>query len=347
MMYINIIYMQILDKISNEYELKIDSLEDLWVLSEFIVPNNRVFSTTTRKVKIGSDSTKQATKVIFVDLLVKKVSFDSDILRVSGEIQNETDFTAKGQYQTLNFSVNDKIKIKKENILEFEKKLLNSACNSKSNKYLLVLLDKDELIVSEFNNYNYKVFFHEKGLGNKKYITTNINENEEKYILIKDFLNKGYSSIIFSGPGIYKNNLQNYIKSKLGITILLFPGFDVNSNSIPKIIKDISKSGILENSQLGEENKLIEELLKNISLNSKFVYGFDNTKDAINQGSIDKLLVTSKFIEQKKDDGSYLELNSLIKLVEQLNGSFYIINSKNESGRILDGIGSIGGILRY
>ncbi len=339
--------MQILVQDKNSFELMINSLEDLWVLSQFIVPNDRIFATTQRKVKIGNDKTKQVTKIIFVDLKVLKTSFESDILRVSGEIQNETEFTSIGQSQTLSFGVNDKIKIEKNSILEFEKKLLDRSVNSKKSMTLLILLDKDELLVSEFSDFTFKVFFHEKGLGQKKYVLDEINEEEQKLKLFEEFLKRDYENIIFAGPGRYKEVISKYVKDKFGIKSSIFPYSDVNSNSVSKVIKSISESGILKDNQVAKENELIEILLKNISNCEKNSYGFNNVVESVNLGSCDILLISTNLIDLMREDGTYLKLNELMRLVEQLNGSLIIINSKNEAGRILDGLGSIASINRY
>ena len=90
-----------------------------------------------------------------MDLLVKKCCFETDLLRVSGEIQNETEFTAIGQAQTISFQVGDKNKLKKSTLLDFEKKMFKKACESKSSMSLLVLLDKDEMIASEFSSFSF------------------------------------------------------------------------------------------------------------------------------------------------------------------------------------------------
>ncbi len=339
--------MQLLERNGNNFELKIESNEDLWVLSEFVVPGDTIFSTTKRKIKIGSEKTKQVTKIIFVELLVKKINFTSNILRISGEIQNETEFTAIGQFQTLNFEVNDKIKIKKKGLLSFEKKLLENSINSRNTKNLIILLDKTELIVVEFTNNNYSVLFHEKGLGNKKYHQTSINENEEKYKLVKEILERDYSNFILAGSGIYKIKFKDFLSSKLNKKILTFQFSDVNLNNIQKLIKEITSSGIVEENQLSKEKELIDLLLKNISLGSKYSYGLENVSNSINLGAVETLLITKKLIEKFKDEGNYVELNNLMKETEIKGGSVIIVDSKHETGRILDGIGSIAAILRY
>jgi len=340
--------MQLLDRVGLNFELRIESLEDLWVLSQFLVPDDKVFATTERKVKIGSgDKSKQVKKIIFVELDVKKTNFESSILRVSGNICNETEFTSVGQAHSLNFSINDKIKVLKRSLLKFEEKLLDNAVKSKKSKNFLVLFDKDELIASEFSDFNYSVLFERKGLGSKKYVHTEVNEEEEKFQIIESYLLRDYSNVIFCGPGIWKDKLAKYIKDKIGLKVMVFPWSDVSTSAVFKCLKEVSKSGVLVNSQLSKENDVVSLLLENIRRGSKFCYGFDNCVGSINSGAVEVFLVSTKFIENSKDDGSYVKVNDLMRLVEQLNGDLVIVNSKNESGKILDGLGSVGCILRY
>lgn len=337
--------MQVLEQNNLNFELRIESLEDLWILSQFIVPNDRVFATTERKVKIGE---KQIKKVLFIDLNVVKTSFENDILRLNGEILNETEFTSIGQSHSLNFNINDKIKIEKKSLLKFEKQMLDRAVNSKKTKNLLVLLDKDDLIVSEFTDFNFSVLFEKHGLGSKKgYSNLTINEEEEKYKIIEDYLKRDYSNIIFSGPGHFKDKLIKYVQDKINIKILNYSFTDVNTSSVSRVIKGVNNSGILQDSSLTHENEFISKLLENINRGNKFCYGLKNTMQAIDLGSVEVLLISTKLINESRENGSYNELNEMMKLVEQLNGDLIIVNSKNESGKVLDGLGSIAAILRY
>jgi mRNA surveillance protein pelota len=340
--------MRLINKIGLNFELRIETLEDLWVLSQFIVPSDKVFATTERKVKIGSgDKAKQVKKIIFVELDVSKTSFDTSVLRVSGEICNETEFTAIGQAHSLNFSVNDKIKILKKSVLKFEEKLLDNAIDSKKSKNFLVLFDKDELVVAEFSDFNYSILFDKNGLGSKKYHLEELNEEEQKFKILEPFLSRDYSNIIFAGPGIYKEKLSKYIKDKTGQKIIVFPWSDVSNSAVAKCLKEISSSGVIENSQLSKESEVVSKLLLNINSGNKNCYGYKNCVESISSGAVETLLISTKLIEKSKEDGTYIEISELMKLVEQLNGDLVIVNSKNESGRILDGLGSVACILRY
>ncbi len=341
--------MQLLNKNNLTFELKPENNDDLWILSEFINPEDIIYATTERKVKIGDEnSSKQVKKLMYIELLAKKINFENNILRISGEIQNETEYTAIGQNHSISIKANDKIIIKKNNILKFEEKILNKSLETKKSHNLLILIDRDEIVGAEFTSFSYKIILTANGLGSKKQYNQEIDENKQKYELIKDLLNKDYNNIIFSGPGDFKERLAKYIKDFMNIKISIITFPEVNASSaVQKAIKIISEKNILEDSRLAEEEEETSELLKNININNKYAYGYENSKNATNEGKVEKLLITTKLITKYKDEGNYSEINSIMKTCEDLNGKLFILDSKNEPGRIIDGLGGIACICRY
>lgn len=340
--------MNLISRENNNFEILVETLDDLWILSQFIKQNDRLFGTTERKVKIGSDvNYKVVKKLIFVELSVTGVKYENDILRVAGKIQNETEFTAVGASHSLTFKLGDKIKFEKKDILKYEEKLIKNAINSKNSHNLLILLDKDTVLVSEFSDFSYRVLFEKGSLGSKKYKDMQINDSEEKFKLIEELLKKDYSNVVLAGPSLFKDKLQKYIKDKIGKKTITFHCSDVTSNAIQKVIKKIQTSGILGDSQIAKESKYMSILLENINKNTKFAYGQANTFESVNIGSIENFLISTKFINEMKENNKFDELNIIMKTVEQLNGELIIVNSKNDSGKILDGLGGIAGILRY
>ena len=339
--------MRLIEQSKSIFELSVESLEDLWVLSQFIEPNDVIYALTERKVKIGNDNAKQVKKLIRVDLSAKKVAFESDVLRISGEILNETEFTAVGQSHSLTFKVNDSIKIEKKNPLNYEKQMLENSLKSKKTKNMIILLDKDELIATEFTNANFSVLFEKKGLGSKKQFHSEIYEEEEKYNLIKDFINRDYENIILAGPSQFKDRLSKYIKDKEGTKTIVFSFPDVNTSAVERAIKEVYKQSVLESSELGRENDLITKLLENIDKQQKFAYGFESVHNSINSGSCEKLLISTKLIQERREDGTYEDLSNLMRMAEDIRAELHIINSKNETGKVLDGLGKIASINRY
>lgn len=338
--------MQILNKENLLFEILPETIDDLWALSRFIDSGDIIYSSTQRKVKIGEKG-KQVTKIIYVELLVKKILFETEVLRVTGEIQNETEFTAIGQSHTFTFKPTDIIKVQKSNLLKFQEEILEKSLKSKHSQNLLIILDKDDLLVSEFSDFSFKVLVNESGLGSKKYHSKEINEEEEKYEIIKPLLDKNYNSVIISGPGNYKEKLKKYLDLKGVKKTITFHWFDVNSSSIQKLIRSIFQSKVLSQNQLSNESDLVSIFLKNVNKGEKYSYGFKNVLESLDMGSIESLLITTKFIDNKKEEGNYDELNSLMKNVESLSAKILILNSKNEPGKIIDGLGGIAAILRY
>jgi len=341
--------MQKIKQFELTYELKIESLEDLWVLSEFIIPpKDIIFSKTQRKIKIGGEnSQKQTTKLIFTQIKVKKVEFKEQSLRVQGEILNETEFTAVGQSHSLNFEVGDVIKIQKNKLLKFEKNMIKKAILTKKSLNLLILLDREDMIVCEFGSLSYKILFENKGLGSKKYTNEEINENEQKYNLIKDVLKQKYDTIICAGPGSYKESLANFIQEKEKLKVITFKYSDVNSVSIQKAISQINKNGLLSENEIAKNSESVRLLLKKINKKEAYAYGKKEVEEKTNLGSVSRLLVTTKFIKKSREDEKYSEVEAILLGAEKLNSTISILNSKHEPGRIVDGLGGIAAILRY
>lgn len=339
--------MQLVEKNGLDFTVKPENYEDLWLLTQFIGTDDTIFSQTKRKVAIGEDKTKQVVKLLNVELLVKKIVFESQVLKITGEIQNETQFTAIGQSHTLTFSPGDTIVVSKNQLLKIQQQYLDKAIAAKTTHNLVILLDKDEIIAVEFSDFSYKVILKEQGLGSKKYKNQQINEEEQKYLLICDLLKKNYNAIVLMGPGHFKDSLKNYINQYHQLNIITTQWSDVSTNAIQKAISYLAKQGIIESSEIKKEEEVMSELLHNIEKEQKYVYGVEQTKQKCMEGACEKILLSTKLIDNKREENSYDEINDMMRQVEQCSGEIIIINSNHTPGKQLDGLGGIAGILRY
>jgi protein pelota len=340
--------MQLVEQEGKKYSLRPEHLEDLWILTQFIDVNDKCFAKTERKVKVGSENNpKQVTKLIYVELLIERVSFEHEVLRISGKIQNETEFSSIGDHHTLSFTAGDLLEIEKKELLKHQKEFLDKALNSSLGKNLLVLLDKDGLLAAEFSEFSYTLLFEHSGLGSKKYTGEEINENEQKYKILSDILKREYSSYVFAGPGPWKESFAEYVSSKIGKKIESFSWQDLEVQSVQKVITEIQKQGLVQSSQLSAENDGMQKLLLNIEKGEKAAYGEKEVAEALDSGRIESLLLTTKYIEKAREEGKGELINDRMKKVEQFNGSFLLLRSEFEAGIQLDGLGGIGAVLRY
>jgi protein pelota len=207
-------------------------------------------------------------------------------------------------------------------------------------------MDKEDLVVSEFGDFSYNVLFSKSGLGSSKRAIENTDLNEQKFKEVEDLLKRNYSNIIIGGPGFFKEDFRKYLKDK-GINTISFSYNEVSSHSIQKAIDKLGKEGILKDNILAKEQEELDKLLLNMKKQEKCSYGFDETKNAINEGKVEKLYISTKFIETAKEQDNYTEIGNLMKLVEDMKGDLIIINSSHEPGKILDGFGGFASVDRY
>ena len=103
----------------------------------------------------------------------------------------------------------------------------------------------------------------------------------------------------------------------------------------------------LKSSRSRHENILVEELLSEINKVGLAAYGWEEVKKAIDAGAVSKLLLTDDYIQRRRANHEYTELDEYLKKIDSLKGEINIVSSEHESGRKLTGIGGIAAILRY
>ena len=327
----------------------IEHFDDIWVLSKYILEKDIICSKTTRKVAIGNDKTKQVTKTIYIELQVKNVEIVSEDLRIQGIIENETEFTTKGSHHSLLFSIGDTIEIKEfQNASQkpqFLQKLLQRVLHSTKNKFLIVLNDVDSLLVARCSLFSIEILIEKSRLGSKKYFSTHKQATniEEMYEAIKDISFNEYSFIVFAGVGNYKTVLKDVVlKQFSNLKTVVLDTTEVNSSQISYVIDQLKQKNLLEDISNSSESQKVELFLQELATTQKVVYGVDNVLEAIVQGSMREILVTSSYYNEFLH--SYF---NEIQIFEQMGGEVFIINSNSHNGSIIQGMGGVVGFLRF
>lgn len=328
-------------------ELKPEALEELWVLSQIIRPGDHISATDERKVKVGSEQNpKQVKKLLPIELSVQRVQFQHEQLRVTGEIRNETEYTSVGSTHTVAYQVGDIIKLTKHQWLSSDQNLLQQALERATSKVLVVLLDKDDLVVAEYGSFSFQVLFEEHGLGSKKYSGQDIDEAEEKYQLIASVLERGYDQIFLAGPGHAKEGLRERLNSA-GHASKTLQWSQVSTSALQQLLSHIQRQGLITRNQLIKEQEYVDEFLYRLQRNDRFTYGFAETEEATLSGRVETLLLTTQYLNRSWETGEYEALNTLMKTCEELRGTIGIIESQHEPGIQLDALTGIGALLRY
>jgi len=339
-----------------EAKIKIENLDDLWYLNQIIEKNDLIKGKTLRKIKLGDETQrKQKTtkKPVFLLVQVEKVEFSktSNVLRVSGIVKEAPEDVPLGSHHTFNIEENSIITIIKQKWLKFQINRIKEASKETSAKILICVHDREEAYFALMKKYGYQLLSSIKGTVTKKADVKKLESTFYKDVIKQlEEYNERYnlSKIIVASPAFWKEELMKEFKDEnVKGKILLATCSSVTENAINEVLKRPETENALKQDRIAKEYKFVEELFVEISKNNLASYGLKETKDASDAGAVRILLITDRFIQEKRLDDKYETIENIMKIVDNTKGDIVIISSEHEAGKKLDGLGGIAAILRF
>ncbi len=334
-------------------KFKVTNPDDLWYLSTLIEPPDLLSASTTRKLKLGTDeNAKVIKKTIYVTIEVETVEFSQtgSALRINGKIKSIHDDIPKDSYQSISLEINDEATLQKKAFLSYHLQKLQEA-SEKKYSYLICLFDREEALFALTKTRGHEILLNLKGDVPKKAQKVEIKKDfyEELLSLLQSYAQRyNPERIILASTAFYKEDLMKKItSSQLKQKITLATCSDVSETALSEIMRSTELTYALKTSRAREEQLLIEELLHEINKDGKAVYGFEQTKHAINIGAAQTLLLTEKCIQQFRLTNRHPELDQLLKTMESTQSKIHLISSEHDAGKKLDGLGGIAALLRY
>jgi len=345
-------------------KLKIENLDDLWILFNVLSKGDHVYSKTFRRVKQSQEtarSDKGERIPVFLGIEVEDVSFHSfsDRLRIKGKIiSGPEDLISMGSYHTLNVDIGTYLEIVKDHWSRIELKRINEAAKSTSRQNIvLCAVDSGESTLAVVSEYQTKIVAR---------LTENIPgsraSDKENQSVFNKFFSEIYDTIrtvletynanyvIIAGPGFVKDHLYEYILNKnpgLKGKIILDTVSGGDVSGINEIIKRGAALNILADLRVIEESKLVDEVLKRLGKNQTNVaYGFEAVKKAAMIGAVETILVLDELLRES-DLEKRTELYNLLDTIEKTGGKINIISSAHQPGDLLKGLSGIAAILRF
>lgn len=337
-----------IDKYSNEINLVVETLDDLWHLEKIIEKKDKILGSTDRKIKPKNEGEKAIRIKLFVELEVEQVTFQefSENLKVSGIILDgkPAEFIDLKSHQSIDIKIGEKVKIIKNEIKSWQiERLKKAEMESSNSKLLVVIIDDEEAEIAFISQFS----INKKGIIKSNKTGKMYTEEKSSYFEnLFEFIKKlNTKKIILAGPGFTKENFKKFIEDKKDkdfISKIIIENLNstgetgfrelINSGKLEKIEKSL---------QLSKEGKLIEEFLEKLS-KGKAEYGNLKIKEALNLGAIEKLIVSEKYLLQNRE-----LVEEILKDAEKYGCEIHIISSKNSQEKIIYGMGGIVAILRY
>lgn len=339
-----------------EVKVKVENLDDFWYLSTLIEEEDFLQGQTIRKIKIGeqADQTpKIVKKVVFLKIKVEKVEFakHTSTLRVSGTITAGPEDIPRGSYHSFTLEEGTIITLFKEQWLNYHLERLREATTTQASNVLICVFDREEAYFAVMKRYGYEVLSHIKGVVEKKAEKiAGTRDFYEEILAMLSTYEKQYSlnHIIVASPAFWKDEFVKRLKDQeLKKKIILATCSSCDQGAINEVIQRKEVDQALKQDRITQEMKLVEQLLTEIAKNNLGVYGLDEVGEKVMMSAVSTLLLTDSFIQKKREANEYGKIEQIMRAVERANGKVHLITADHDGGKKLDGLGGIGGILKY
>ncbi len=339
------------DRKEGRLKVRIESEDDLWHLSNILDSASRVKMRDQRKLKKEFGERTEVSKVnVTLAISVEKVEFHEylNTLRVGGKItMSSKEEIPLGSYHTFAIKPGDMTTIFKK----FSKLDMKRIDESKVHqpKLLIVLMDRDNALFAQIKPF---------GISYPVEIYSNIPPKRDvkaydtafkKYFadVASALVNFKTDALIIAGPGNAKENFADYLRSK---NPKLKFKVENASSSTRASIKDLvgrAADKLIRQTSLAKDTSMVDELFQKIAKGNLATYGAEGVKKAVKYGAVEKLLISADLVRKKKRDGTYLDLEKLLKAAEKGRAFIHIVGTGHEPGDKLEGLGGIAAILRF
>ena len=347
-----------------------EDAEDIWVVYNVIVTDDRVRCTTFRKItnESSTGSVQNEKKRIMLTIKVVETTYDgyANVIHVKGIVCEENKYVKMGQYHTLDVLMNQKFWVSKDDWDSINIKRLYESCDlSKKAEIGAVVLQEGLahvcLITSTITIPLQKV---DTTVAKKRTGSTQHKHSLDKFLnnvveaMLKHFDFSILKSVIIASPGFTKDTLyQKFInkatndnnKSVLDFKskFIVLHGSSGHFQSLQDLLKDPIVQDKLKETKCMDQIHSMQKFNDTLGSDSgRAWYGYNHVKRALQFGAIETLLVSDELFRSPdvKIRNQYI---NLVEQVERLGGKVFIVSTMHVSGEQLRDLTGIAAILMF
>jgi protein pelota len=343
---------------AGEVKVVIESLDDLWYLSNIVRPNDLVKAKTERRLKGKEDierSGKSERVTITVAVKVEKAEFklENDTFRINGTIEEgPEDLIAIGSHHTIPVEIGTILTVIKENWTSFELSRLKEAEKSTLRpKLVIAVIEEGDAAIGLVRESKIEYFDLAKNIGGK-YDTKGRQDRKAEFYseltqLLENIVKKeNVSAVILAGAGFEKENYHKYLAEKSPALRAKCVVENIGSHGrvgINEVMKRSETKKIEDEINSAKDIKTMHRLLGEIGKDSGLAaYGMKDIENAAASGAIEVLLICDNLFMKNRN-----AVNRIIEETKSSQGTAHLLNAEGEAGKQLTGLGGIAGILRY
>ena len=338
-----------------------ETFDDFWHLYNIIYKGDQVYARTTREVKTDEKyarSSRGERVPVFLGVNVQEVSWDKFLgrLRVHGTIVEATDVAPAGAHHTLNITLNTPLTIVKKEWPKHHLDRLKRAGASSEKTIIILSIDDEGYAIATTAQYGIEEKVEERiklpGKLEAEKRSAAFNEYFRKVLnSLRQIWTPARSPFVVIGVGYVKNDFAKFLENEAGdMAKSVVDVKSVNNGGVAGIYEAF-RSGILlktmKQMRIAEETEVVEELLRRLGKDETNVaYGFDVVKKATSLGAVEKLILADSLLRDS-DDQQRLQLEELMKEVEDKKGAIIVVSTEHEAGKKLTALHGVAALLRF
>jgi len=332
--------------------VKIENPDDLWHLKTIIDEGDRVKGKTYRKIKLGQEDSKQIVvkKPVTITIIVDKIEFSkfSQELRVLGKVEQGPEDVPSGSHHSFSLEEGSMITILKTKWYAYQLDRINEA-QKKFDEILIAVHDREHVIFALLNPQGIHMLAEIKGDVQKKFVESS---SGSFYHQISNQLQQYFDKYnqprtIVASPAFFKEEVFKELSDEVKKSVTLASVSQVSKEVFDELLKRPELQDVLKQDRLSKEAIVVEEVLKEMSMQGLVAYGTESIRVSVQAGAVKTLIITDNTITQARENDTFDEIEKLFKTVEQMKGKVFIIHGDTDSGKQIEGIGGMAALLRY
>ncbi len=349
--------MRQIKKLEEGVRLRIESEDDLWVLSQLCRPrsilgmlSHRRDSTTGTQQDGRAKNAER--KPMWIVLDIEKTEFQgfTDNLRAHGIIiEAKIDI---GSHHTHIISPGDEIELTfPGGLVNSDSALLKETIKAGSRaKSALIVVENDEIMLFEVASHGIREVsqFSMRGGGKRVSDSTSVRRGffervAKETVLVFD----NNIPLVICGPGLAREQFESMLREVGAKNQILNAATSIGGRpAANQVLADGLADAVLGEHALVSQIKAIEEGLKRISVNGAVAYGAKIISEAADAGAVDVLAIDAALL-RSLDPIIRKSWESISEKIESSKGNIIQVSQDHDSAQQLLGLGGAIALLRW
>ena len=332
-------------EMTNELKLRVDSLDDMYLLNRIIGAGDVVESSSFRRFK-ASETDIGEQKEVVIRLRVEKIELDrtSNRLRFNGKILSghPEEFIRINSYHTINVAGGDVITVQKQEWKSYIlQRLKQAVLETAKPKLGIIAMDDEKATLAYAKGYGIEIITELYSHLSKRMKEGDYQKQREAYFkeMISSMQNMHVGIIVLAGPGFTKDDVKKYMdvnQIKVDKQLIYVSVGDSERSGVREAMRSEEVSKAIERQSIKREFDLLNMFLTGLRVNSAF-YGASDVDAQLDAYAVAVILANDSAINDP-------EVQKLLDKADSQKVEIEIFNSEDEAGMQLANFKNVAAI---